>query len=115
MHAIRLTLTLAALAGALAACSDNTTAPGLDDDPLVQQLNRLANGQGRVLSVEQHTRAIAGPGSGLTQPGGGLQSMCRVDDGCERPPPDPTCYSNCWWFDVEARIFNGTTPNYKWV
>lgn len=46
MHAIRRTLTLA-LAGTLAACSDSGTAPRADNDPQVQALNRLANGQGR--------------------------------------------------------------------
>lgn len=44
---------------------------------------------------------------------GGLQSLCRIDDGCE--PIDRTCYSSCAWFDVGAWIKTADYGFYKAV
>jgi len=103
MHAIRRTLTLAALAlaGTLAACAESGTAPKADDDPQVLALNRLANGQGQVRSVKTTERSHAGLPDGRLDTGG-LQSLCRIDDGCD--PIVRTCYSSCGWFDVAAAV-----------
>jgi hypothetical protein len=111
----RVSLAVAALAlsGALAACADGGTAPqSRADDPLVQQLNRLAGGQGQVLQVKKNDRVQQGLPAGKAD-APATANICTIDGGCE--PRDFTCYSSCSWFDVDAYFSYGTSGGSKWV
>jgi hypothetical protein len=117
MQPIHRTLILPALAlcAALAACSDTATAPRApQDDPVVQQLNRLGAGQGRVLSVKKKDQVLRGvPADAPKQPS--MLVRCDPVVGCDPEPVDRSCYSGCSWFDVDAYISYGSYGGIKWV
>ncbi|MBW3571149.1 MAG: hypothetical protein KY467_08585 [Gemmatimonadetes bacterium] len=100
-----------ALGTTLAACSDTGTSPQSgSDNPLVSQLNRLADGQGRVYAATAEEGKTAGAPEPVAGPSMALapEEPCLYSHTCE-PPPDPNCYDYCSWFDVDGGIGTGYT------